>query len=258
MANSLAGDGVTATSKAEAIALGLKRYTTGEPCKRGHFSARGLNGMCCECSTASKKAFRARNPGESARYRAKYREEILVREQAWREKNRGREIARQRTHYYANRGKIAKRRQESRDANPERFKEYATKTRAKNKHKIARRVAEYHIENREKRLQQKKEYRLKNMDRWRIYRAKRRAKEAGFSTAHTAADVEHIFKLQKGRCGYCRTDLKKAKRHVDHITALSKGGHPGKRNLQILCQPCNLKKHAKDPIDFAQSLGMLL
>lgn len=46
--------------------------------------------------------------------------------------------------------------------------------------------------------------------------------------------------------------------HVDHIKALRRGGTNDRRNLQMLCQPCNNRKHAKDPIDYAQSLGLLL
>jgi hypothetical protein len=29
-------------------------------------------------------------------------------------------------------------------------------------------------------------------------------------------------------------------------------------NVQLLCPPCNLKKHAKDPIQFMQERGFLL
>jgi len=39
---------------------------------------------------------------------------------------------------------------------------------------------------------------------------------------------------------------------------LSRGGSNDKYNLQLLCPTCNLKKSAKDPIDFAQENGNLL
>lgn len=36
-------------TKKEAKALGLKRYFTGVPCKKGHVSERSISGHCCEC-----------------------------------------------------------------------------------------------------------------------------------------------------------------------------------------------------------------
>jgi 5-methylcytosine-specific restriction endonuclease McrA len=46
--------------------------------------------------------------------------------------------------------------------------------------------------------------------------------------------------------------------HVDHIIPLAKGGAHELTNLCIACPSCNLSKAAKDPIEFAQSLGMLI
>ena len=67
------------------------------------------------------------------------------------------------------------------------------------------------------------------------------------------------MKMQGGKCAHlwCRKNLKDGY-HVDHRIALARGGSNDKKNLQLLCPPCNIKKHAKDPIDFAQQNGMLL
>lgn len=46
--------------------------------------------------------------------------------------------------------------------------------------------------------------------------------------------------------------------HVDHIIPLAKGGAHEVTNLCIACPSCNLRKAARDPIEFAQSLGRLL
>jgi 5-methylcytosine-specific restriction endonuclease McrA len=46
--------------------------------------------------------------------------------------------------------------------------------------------------------------------------------------------------------------------HVDHRVPLAKGGAHELRNLVIACSNCNLRKGARDPIEFAQSLGALL
>lgn len=250
---------MTATSKAEAKSLGLKRYFTGVPCGRGHIAERSIHGMCCECSDIAKKARRAANPGlESKRYREKHRERILAREQRWRDQNRESENKRLRDYYHANKERLAVRAKEIRDAEPERFKAYTAKTRVNRKEQIRKRVAEYHVKNREKRNKQGKEYRLKNMDRWRVYAAKRRALKAGIEFNYNSAEIRDILKMQKHKCGYCKISLKRLKWHIDHITPLSKGGPNERSNLQILCPDCNLSKHAKDPIVFAQQLGMLL
>ncbi len=50
------------------------------------------------------------------------------------------------------------------------------------------------------------------------------------------------FNFGSPKCRYCgaRENL-----HVDHVFPISKGGSNDLRNLQLLCQKCNLKKHAK-------------
>lgn len=86
----------------------------------------------------------------------------------------------------------------------------------------------------------------------------RRARKKGASGTHTAADVQAILSAQGHRCAYCRADLRKAKRHLDHIMPLALGGSNGPENLQWTCAPCNLSKGAKDPIEFARERGLLV
>jgi 5-methylcytosine-specific restriction endonuclease McrA len=80
----------------------------------------------------------------------------------------------------------------------------------------------------------------------------------GSEGSHTAADIAEILKAQGGRCAYCRTSLNRAKKHVDHIVPLALGGSNGRANLQIACAACNQSKSARDPVTFAQSIGLLL
>ncbi len=101
------------------------------------------------------------------------------------------------------------------------------------------------------------EYNRANLERLAAIARNRRAR-ARAGGKHTAQEVAEIFHLQKGKCAYCRVDLNGRKRHVDHIQPLARGGANDRTNLQILCIQCNKTKSAKDPIVFAQSLGMLL
>ncbi len=64
-------------------------------------------------------------------------------------------------------------------------------------------------------------------------------------------------KAQPKSCYWC--DAKCADGyHIDHYVPLSRGGKHEVSNLVISCPTCNLRKHAKDPLDFAQEVGRLL
>lgn len=69
--------------------------------------------------------------------------------------------------------------------------------------------------------------------------------------------IANIGNAQGWRCAICRISIKHAY-HVDHVMPLVRGGKHASSNLQLLCKPCNLKKHTKDPIDYMRSLGRLL
>lgn len=86
---------------------------------------------------------------------------------------------------------------------------------------------------------------------------KRRALKVSAEGSHSAEDIVALRSRQKDKCVYCKIRLK-GKGHIDHIIALSNGGSDWPSNLQLLCAPCNLAKHNKHPIVFAQQKGLLL
>ena len=96
-----------------------------------------------------------------------------------------------------------------------------------------------------------------NPDAIRAYGHKRRARQYASVESWSAADIRDIRRLQRDQCAACRTRLR-GKGHIDHIIALTNGGTNGRRNIQLLCQPCNNAKHVKDPIDWMRSRGFLL
>jgi 5-methylcytosine-specific restriction endonuclease McrA len=143
----------------------------------------------------------------------------------------------------ANPEKVKAKTQRWRDANPEKFRESNRRSKKGNQQKYTdRQRADYAI----------------NPEKYRTVERKRRAQMYGSDGTHTAADLVEIIELQGHRCAYCRTDLTQTTKHVDHIVPLALGGSNGRQNLQFCCPPCNQSKGARDPIEFAQSLGLLL
>ena len=110
---------------------------------------------------------------------------------------------------------------------------------------------------REEKRRQLNEWRSKNPEANRAALAKRRKQLQERGPGYSAADVRQIFALQRGTCAICRCKLP-ASYHVDHITPLARGGRNEKTNLQLLCPPCNLRKSARDPLEFMQANGFLL
>lgn len=102
-----------------------------------------------------------------------------------------------------------------------------------------------------------KEYQRKYPERAAVKERNKRARIRQNGGIHTVDDVAEIIKMQKHKCAYCRGSVKE-KYHVDHIVPIVKNGKNDRSNLQILCPSCNHKKHSKDPIDFARSMGKLL
>ena len=70
-------------------------------------------------------------------------------------------------------------------------------------------------------------------------------------------DLLELVKSAKGYCYWCGKRHQKDY-HIDHYIPLSKGGSNTIENLVVACKSCNLKKHAKEPIAFANSIGKLL
>lgn len=69
--------------------------------------------------------------------------------------------------------------------------------------------------------------------------------------------IPRIGEAQRWRCAICATSIKRGY-HMDHISPLARGGEHVGRNIQLLCKTCNVRKNAKDPIDYMRSLGRLL
>lgn len=105
-----------------------------------------------------------------------------------------------------------------------------------------------------------REYRLKNIIKFRINQRikgnKRRLLIKSTHEIYTYKDINLLKTKQSNKCIYCYKNIKN-KYHIDHIVPLSKGGIDSIKNIQILCPLCNMKKHNKDPLLFANNIGRL-
>ena len=156
---------------------------------------------------------------------------------------------------------VKERNQRRRTDNPEYFKAWRTKNK--------RHAQEWKENNRERARQKDRERYARNPEKQKLNHAKWFARHTELARARARAiaarSVEKRrkwyrdnFEKIKAHRLMRRAELTAGKMHVDHIIPLSKQGRNDRRNLQLLCVSCNLKKHARDPIDHAKSLGMLL
>lgn len=229
--------------KKKALLAGDRHYFTGRPCKKGHFSKRySSTGGCVECLASIGKTEESRI--YKHRHYLSNRSEHHARGKQWAAENR-------------ERSRAIKIRWEQ--ANPEKKKEIACrsarKNYAKNPDKVKARSREYRKKYPEEIAARLHNWRAKNADKVAQHDEVRRQRELNSGGRLTAADVREIMKRQKGRCASCG---QKAKLHLDHIMPLALGGSGDRRNFQGLCPHCNGSKHAKHPIDFNRSRGLLL
>lgn len=98
-------------------------------------------------------------------------------------------------------------------------------------------------------------YRAENRERVREWRYKR--SNGKVMPRLPWGTIPRLGTAQRWKCAICRVGIKGGY-HIDHIMPIAKGGKHEPRNLQLLCQSCNVRKAAKDPIAYMQELGRLL
>jgi 5-methylcytosine-specific restriction endonuclease McrA len=126
----------------------------------------------------------------------------------------------------------------------------------KNPNKVKEYKAKYVKLHKEETILRTKEWQRKNKERLSVHRRNRRARLKNAEGIISTKIVDKLMFNQRGMCIVCRKKLNKY--HLDHIMPLALGGSNKDSNMQLLCPSCNLKKSAKHPIDFMQSMGFLI
>lgn len=205
-------------AKADALARGLTRFLC-DPCPKGH-QLRYTDGHCVECTKEKRRTV----------YRAREREQL----KRWRKQNEGTYQGNPCRYghpglRYPNGSCVDC----HRESHPQKYKANGEYIRKRNR-----------------------KYAQNNPDVMRACSDRRRARKMNAEGSYSREDIARIKEKQGNRCVYCPTKF--GKYEVDHIVALSRGGSNHPENIQLLCRTCNRSKCAKDPLDFARSLGLLV
>lgn len=220
------------TSRKAAQTAGSKHYFTGKPCKLGHISLRYTSiGKCLECSKVETAKWREENP-------EKLRESWRRQHEKHGEKRREYHREYMKNNPEMNRANVARWKKE----NPEKVAVNSARYREKYPEEIKERLRAYH---------------KKNPHMGAASARRRRARLRGAEGSHTGAEIIALGKLQKWKCACCGKSIKDGY-DADHIVPLAKGGSNYISNIQLLCETCNRRKAAKDPIEWANQIGRLL
>lgn len=230
-------------TRREAKAAGERYYDTCKPCPHGHIptTRRTTDGACLVCERIS---YRTKYLADPAKYHAagrRWKERNADKVAAYVEATKPQRAVSRATYRKTNRTELVAKKREWRHNNPE--KERAQRQRFSVRHKavLAQRFAAWA---------------KSNALHMRIKAQNRRAKKLS-AGSHTKQDVLALVAKQRGRCVYCSCDIRK-RYTVDHIMPLFLGGSNNADNLQLVCKPCNSRKGAKHPLDFAKAIGRLV
>lgn len=262
-----------------------------KPLSRFHKKKTNKDGLENRCSDCRKAIYQANRPAildQKKQYYQDKRANILEYKKEYCQRNRENRKTYSRAYYLKNREDFLEKRKAYYEANREgclelgrrwnlenreRVKERNRQYREANRESLISQSREYYTENRKALLTQKQEYYLANRDKiilahkeryksldpeiLKVLRRNAKAKRKSAEGEHSLGEITDLFERQKGKCANCRKGLKGGY-HADHIVPIALGGSNYISNIQLLCPTCNLKKHAKDPVEWANENGRLL
>ena len=202
---------------------------------------------CKSCSQTASKDYKARNQEQIAAKEKEYRQEYVA-------KNRDRIAAQKKEYNQRNAERLKDRRKEKYQANRAAVLEQMANRYQANRTRIIAHVKRYYAEHADERREYQARYKHEHPERVRVHERRRRARKLLSRGSHTEADVRRQHDAQKGLCYWCQVAIG-TDYEVDHVIPVSKGGDDSPANIVIACAPCNRRKGAQMPSEFA---GVLL
>ncbi len=193
----------------------------------------------------------------AAIYRKKNAPTLQAQSLKWQRENKGRIREKCAEYNAANRAEIAAQRSAYRELNKAAIKAAKAKWHADNRKTLSAKAAARYEANMDRIKARVATYQKNNPTVGRINGQNYNARKRVVGGQLSKGLPERLYVLQRGKCAACKKILGK-KYHLDHIVPLALEGPNVDSNIQLLCPPCNHKKHAKHPIDFMQSRGFLL
>jgi hypothetical protein len=209
-------------TRKEAFAKGLKKYFTGNPCRRGHFAERYVAGACCACVSDQKKQKYEKNKDKILAY-------MKIQGAIYRKNNPE---------------KRAENSKKWKQNNQERIRELERKRRAESPEKFNQISRNYYHRNKEKELQRQKSWRSKNKGIVNSFTRQRKA--VLLSRVPRWADKEELWLMRQAyELAVLRKKMLGFEWHVDHIYPLQGKLVSGLHivdNLQVIPAVINLSK----------------
>lgn len=94
-------------------------------------------------------------------------------------------------------------------------------------------------------------WRKNNPDQIKALHHRRRSRMFGAVGNYSSADIQRLYKTQKGLCLYCGVPMHE-KYTVDHKTPLVRKGSNRSSNIALACKKCNSRKGTKTAKEFLQ------
>ena len=212
-----------------------------KPCVKCNAVDRYADGSCKPCKKVRNAAYFKKNEEKLSdlhrQWVAKNRKKSNLYSAKWRSANLEKIKSYSKMYYAKNRNSILERQKTS-----ESSKLYASVWRKNNKEKCIQYTKLWQQNNK-----------AKMIEKWKRHKAKRRA----ISGTPSPRIIEKLMNSQRGLCACCGKKLAN-NFHLDHILPIALGGTSEDFNLQLLRAECNMKKGAKHPIEYMQSIGRLL